>query len=202
VTRKRGGRGGAEAPDAGPWLDPAEARPKLLLFAAGGIDLDGLAATGAVAALVLPTAEANEPVREACRRLRLPLLLRGDLAAASDLAADGVHLAKAEQVTAARERLGRDSLVGVSCGRSRHEAVVAGEASADYVLFGSLDVGPTAEILDLVGWWSELFVLPCGAAGRFAARTAAAAAASGASFLATREADVELAEALLQIGST
>ena len=158
--------------------------------------------SGAVAAFVLPTAEVDEVLRSACRRHRLSLLLRGDVAAARDGGADGVHLARPEQVAAARAQLGRDGLIGVSCGLSRHEAMVAGEAGADYVLFGSLAVEPAGEVEDLVAWWGELFVLPCAAAGRYSLETARAMAARGADFLATQDANIELAQALVTIGST
>jgi thiamine-phosphate pyrophosphorylase len=80
--------------------------------------------------------------------------------------------------------------------------MVAGEAGADYVLFGSLATEPAAEIAALVRWWGELFVLPCAAAGRFSPASASAMAAGGADFLATQEANIELARALVTIGST
>jgi thiamine-phosphate pyrophosphorylase len=192
-----------DAPDEGPWLDPAEARTRLLLFARpSAASLEPVLASGGVAALVLPTVEVDEALRSACREHGLSLLLRGDVAAARTGGADGVHLARADQVAAARAQLGRERPIGVSCGRSRHEAMVAGEAGADYVLFGSLAATPGSEVEDLVGWWSELFVLPCAAAGRYSVGTARAMAARGADFLATEDANVELARALVTIGTT
>lgn len=191
------------ATDDGPWLDPGEARTKLLLFGRPGAEtLEPMLGSGAVAAIVLPTAEVDEALRSACRRHGLSLLLRGDVEAAGAGAGDGVHLAKAEQVAAARTRLGRDRLIGVSCGRSRHEAMVAGEAGADYVLFGSLATEPTAEVEELVGWWSKLFVLPCAAAGRYSAEMGRSMADSGADFLALEDANIELAQALVTNGNT
>ena len=56
--------------------------------------------------------------------------------------------------------------------------MVAGEAGADYVLFGSLDLVPPGAVTDLVLWWRELFVLPCAAAGRLSPETARALAAA------------------------
>jgi thiamine-phosphate pyrophosphorylase len=84
---------------------------------------------------------------------------------------------------------------------SRHAAMVAGEAGADYVQFGSLDLAPPGAVIDLVAWWHELFVLPCAAAGRFSPATARTLAEAGADFLATPEADALLAEAILAHGS-
>ena len=63
-------------------------------------------------------------------------------------------------------------------------------------------VEPGAEVEDLVAWWSELFVLPCAAAGRYTVESARAMAARGADFLATQDANVELAQALVTIGNT
>ena len=61
---------------------------------------------------------------------------------------------------------------------------------------------PAAEVEDLVAWWGELFVLPCAAAGRYSVETARAMAARGADFLATQDANIELAQALVTIGTT
>lgn len=193
----------AEAADDGPWLDPTEVRTKLLLFARPVADaLAAMVGSGAVAAVVLPTAEVDEALRSACRQHGLSLLLRGDVAAARAGGGDGVHLAKAEQVASARAQLGRDRLIGVSCGQSRHEAMVAGEAGADYVLFGSLATEPAPEVAELVAWWGELFVLPCAAAGRYSIASARAMAAHGADFLASQDANIELAQALVTSGRT
>ena len=102
-----------------------------------------------------------------------------------------------------RRSLGAERLIGASCGLSRHAAMVAGEAGADYVLFGSLAARTGDQVVELVAWWSELFVLPCAAAGPALARDGARAlAARGADFLATQDANVELAQALVTIGST
>lgn len=201
--RAKATRSKVDATDDGPWLDPAEVRTKLLLFARPDAEmLEPLLGSGGVAALVLPTVEVDEALRAACRRHGLPLLLRGDVAAARVGLGDGVHLTKGEQVAAARAQLGGEAVIGVNCGQSRHEAMVAGEAGADYVLFGSLATEPATEIAELVAWWGELFVLPCAAAGRYSLASARSMAASGADFLATQDANIELAQALVTIGST
>ena len=201
--RARAAKPAVEVTDDGPWLDPAEVRTRLLLFGRPSAEvLEPMLGSGALAALVVPTVEVDEVLRSACLRHGLSLLLRGDVAAARDGGADGLHLAKPDQVAAARAQLGRDCLIGVSCGLSRHEAMVAGEAGADYVLFGSLAVEPGAEVEDLVAWWGELFVLPCAAAGRYSVAMARAMAARGADFLATQDANIELAQALVTIGNT
>jgi thiamine-phosphate pyrophosphorylase len=196
--------------DDGPFVEPGEVEPKLLLFAPArpaGVspELEAALATGAVAALVvdakaLPAEEraaALSACGAACRRHGAALLLRNDPAAARSAGADGVHLDEAGQVAAARALLGAHRLVGAGCGRSRHAAMVAGEAGADYVMFGALDraFAPDDELADLVTWWTELFVLPCAAAGRHTPELAMALAQGGADFVAVAE------EALLSPGN-
>lgn len=66
--------------------------------------------------------------------------------------ADGVHLWKLEDYEQSRETLGPDISIGVFCGNSRHAAMEAGEAGADYVSL--------APDLDLVKWWAEIMVVP------------------------------------------
>ena len=197
MSRRRTRAAAADAAD-GPWLEPGDERTRLLLF---GVPELAVLASGAVAALVLPPTALTAEVLALRREHRLPLLLRGDPALAREHGLDGVHLADGEAVADARRALGRGALIGVDCALSRHAAMVAGEAGADYVLFGSLDLAPPGAVTDLVVWWRELFVLPCAAAGRFSPETAAALADAGADFLATSEADASLVQAIRIHGS-
>jgi thiamine-phosphate pyrophosphorylase len=200
VSQGRDRRRDPDAP-AGSWLDPEEAEPKLVVFARPGpdgvpADVEAALATGAVAALVVDTRELPEDARApalghclaACRRHAVALLLRGDAAAARDAGADGVHLDDPGRVAAARGLLGAGGLVGVSCGLSRHAAMVAGDAGADYVMFGPLDQEPETDgdVAELVAWWCDLFVLPCAAAGRLAPELALSLVHAGADLLAVR----------------
>ncbi len=75
---------------------------------------------------------------------------RPDLVAS--LGADGVHLGDPAAYDEARRLLGTETSIGVSCASSRHLAIEASEAGADYVAF--------APDLGLVGWWAELMVVP------------------------------------------
>ena len=94
---------------------------------------------------------------------------RPDLAAA--LGADGVHIGQEDaHFAAARKALGPKGIVGVTCHDSRHLAIEAAEAGADYVAFGA--VFPTATKLaktrcelELIQWWAEMMVVPCVAIG-------------------------------------
>jgi len=113
-------------------------------------------------------------------------LLALDQAAAEGI--DGVHLNEPTGIAAARARLGPGRIVGAACGLSRHAGMVAGEAGADYVMFGGLDRAPTPgdELFELVRWWSELFVIPCAAAAPPDPALARALVEAGADLLALR----------------
>jgi len=79
--------------------------------------------------------------------------------------ADGAHLGGVEALAAALPTLKPTHIAG--CGRlmTRHEAMVAGEAGADYVMFGEPDASgrrPSFEaVAERVAWWAELFEIPC-----------------------------------------
>jgi thiamine-phosphate pyrophosphorylase len=106
-------------------------------------------------------------------------LIADDTALAVRLGADGVHLSEAEAYEAARSALGRDRIVGVGCGRSRHAAMEAGERGADYVAFAVA----TGEDVEAVRDWTETTVVPC-VAWIEHRPIAADAVAAGADFLA------------------
>jgi thiamine-phosphate pyrophosphorylase len=83
--------------------------------------------------------------------------------------------------------LGADALIGAACGRSRHDAMVAGEDGADYVTFG----GDAETVAELCAWWAELFTLPCAADLRGTdGEGLAEMVAAGADFVALDEAAV------------
>ena len=113
---------------------------------------------------------------------------RPDLAA--KLGADGVHIGQ-EDVTHAEARaaMGPDKIIGVTCHNSRHLAIEAAEAGADYVAFGAFY--PTATKSpktraepEILKWWSETMVVPCVAIGGITVENAAPLIAAGADFLA------------------
>lgn len=113
---------------------------------------------------------------------------RPDLAAR--LGCDGVHIGQEDTpYTDARGRIGKDRIVGVTCHDSRHLAMEAAEAGADYVAFGAFFPTTTkapkahAEIA-ILQWWSEMMVVPCVAIGGITVENAAPLIAAGADFLA------------------
>lgn len=113
---------------------------------------------------------------------------RPDLAI--ELGADGVHIGQQDMPYAkARKLIGEDGIVGVTCHDSRHLAMEAGEAGADYVAFGAFyptetkDPKAKAEV-ELLTWWQEMMELPCVAIGGITAENARPLVTAGADFLA------------------
>lgn len=113
---------------------------------------------------------------------------RADIAA--HVGADGVHIGADDGAyAAARAVLGKDKLIGVSCYASRHRAIEAADAGADYVAFGAFFETGTKQpraraTTDLLEWWSPLMVVPCVAIGGITPANCPALVAAGADFLA------------------
>ncbi len=113
---------------------------------------------------------------------------RPDLAAATN--ADGVHVGQEDASYAeARRLLGPDRMVGVTCHDSRHLAMEAAEAGADYVAFGAFFPTGTKEPKshagpDILEWWSDLFVIPSVAIGGITPQNCGDLVRAGADFLA------------------
>jgi len=112
---------------------------------------------------------------------------RADLAAR--LGCDGVHLpADRKRVAAVRKALGEAAIVGAAAGGSRHAAMEAADAGADYVTFGLFDPEPQPPDEELLGWWQELMEPPAVAMGGITLENARRLAEAGADFLALRNA--------------
>ena len=117
-------------------------------------------------------------------------IVNDDPALAARLGADGVHVGQEDAGYAqARAAVGRQGMVGVTCHDSRHLAMRAAEAGADYVAFGAMfptvtKTPKTSAPLDLISWWSELFEVPCVAIGGITTDNAPAVIAAGADFIA------------------
>jgi len=117
-------------------------------------------------------------------------IINDDPKLATELGADGVHIGQEDTpYEEARRIMGPDRIVGVSCYDSRHLAMEAGEAGADYVAFGAFFDTTTKEAksragIDLLSWWSEMFVVPCVAIGGITVENAAPLVQAGADFLA------------------
>ena len=140
---------------------------------------------------------AADDVRRATERL-MPLvqardiafILNDDPAIAAEMGADGVHVGQTDTPYAeARRLVGAGRIVGVTCHDSRHLAMEAGEAGADYVAFGAFFPTGTKQAKtrarpELIAWWAETFEVPCVAIGGITAENCAPLVAAGADFLA------------------
>jgi thiamine-phosphate pyrophosphorylase len=131
-----------------------------------------------------------EPLRTICAAHDVAFIVNDDIALAKRLNADGVHLGQGDgDPRDARRELGANSQIGVTCHDSRHLAMEAGEAGADYVAFGAffptttkaVEHHPEPEILT---WWQGLFELPCVAIGGITVDNAKTLVEAGADFLA------------------
>jgi thiamine-phosphate pyrophosphorylase len=93
------------------------------------------------------------------------LLLDGHPDLAARAGADGSHLSGIEALGSAIVTLKPARIAGCGGLETRHEAMVAAEAGADYVMFGEPDTSgdrPAFEaIAQRVAWWAEVFEIPC-----------------------------------------
>ncbi len=135
-------------------------------------------------------ARVADTLRPICQQRGVAFVMndRPDLALKLDC--DGVHVGQEDAPYAdARKLLGPDRIVGVTCKDSRHLAMDAAEAGADYVAFGAFFPSTTKSVttpasLDLLAWWSEIMTVPCVAIGGITVDNAAPLVAAGADFLA------------------
>jgi thiamine-phosphate pyrophosphorylase len=136
-------------------------------------ELDTVLTTTDIAAVLLRLADADErslvnrakTIVAAVQRRDIALLLDGRADMVGKVGADGAHLTGIEALTAALPNLKPDRIAGVGGLRSRHDAMLAGESGADYVLFGEPDRRgnrpPFAAVEDRVKWWADLVEVPC-----------------------------------------
>lgn len=131
-----------------------------------------------------------EPLQRICVDREVAFIVNDSVSLAKRLGADGVHLGQGDgDVREAREELGRAVQIGVTCQNSRHYAMEAGEAGADYVAFGAFFPTTTKAVehkaeIDILEWWQTFFELPCVAIGGITPDTCAALAEAGADFIA------------------
>lgn len=131
-----------------------------------------------------------EPLQEICAARDVAFIVNDSIALARRLGADGVHLGQEDgDIHEAREQLGREAQIGVTCHNSRHLAMEAGDAGADYVAFGAFFPTQTKQVeyraeLEILRWWQGLFELPCVAIGGITPENCPPLVAAGADFLA------------------
>jgi thiamine-phosphate pyrophosphorylase len=93
------------------------------------------------------------------------LLIEGNAELVARAGADGAHLTGIDAMQEALPTLKPDRIAGVGGLITRHDSMAAGEAGADYVLFGEPDADGHRPSPDAIGerlhWWAELFEPPC-----------------------------------------
>jgi len=135
-------------------------------------------------------ARVAEPLQRLCADHEVAFILNDSAALAKRIGADGVHLGQQDgDVREVRALLGPSVQIGVTCHDSRHLAMEAGEAGADYVAFGAFYPTATKETHhcpdpSILSWWVTLFELPCVAIGGITAANARPLIDAGADFIA------------------
>ena len=163
----------------------ASTLPRLYLFtpplgdpASLARELPALLEAGDIAAVLLRLEEADErtlinrakTIAGIVQRRDVALLLDGYPEMVARAGADGAHLTGIEALTAAIGSLKPDRIAGAGGLHSRHDAMLAAEAGADYVMFGEplpyqgreeARRPPFDAIEERIAWWAELFEAPC-----------------------------------------
>ncbi|MEO5866259.1 MAG: thiamine phosphate synthase [Sphingomonas sp.] len=135
-----------------------------------------------------------EPLQRICSDREVAFIVNDSMALAKRIGADGVHLGQGDgDPREARALLGPEAQIGVTCHDSRHLAMEAGEAGADYVAFGAFYPTATKEVSHhpdpwILSWWATLFEMPSVAIGGITPANAAPLIAAGADFIAVSNA--------------
>jgi thiamine-phosphate pyrophosphorylase len=136
-------------------------------------ELPGLLAAADIAAVLLRQKSVDQRTMISRAKMLAPaiqdggaaLLLDGHAEWVARAGADGAHLTGIEAMEEALPTLKPDRIAGVGGLTTRHDSMAAGEAGADYVLFGEPDATgqrPSTEALaERLQWWAELFEPPC-----------------------------------------
>lgn len=197
-------------PDFAQRFEQHNRRPRCLLYLVSPLDVGGdfpvrlasALAAGPVAAFQFRVKGVDQhsavalaqPMLAACRAADVAFIVNDDVALAKRLGADGVHLGQGDgDPRDARRELGPEAQIGVTCHGSRHLAMDAGEAGADYVAFGAFypsttkDSGHRADPA-LLGWWTTVSEIACVAIGGITPANCQPLVAAGADFLAVSSA--------------
>jgi thiamine-phosphate pyrophosphorylase len=136
-------------------------------------ELPGLLAAADIAAVLLRLKPTDQRTMISRAKMLAPaiqeagaaLLIDGHAEWVARAGADGAHLTGIEAMEEALPSLKPDRIAGVGGLTTRHDSMAAGEAGADYVLFGEPDAAgqrPSTEaIAERLQWWAELFEPPC-----------------------------------------
>lgn len=189
--------------------DPERERPRLYLITPPQIDdvaafvdlFKSAIAGGDIACLQVRMKQGDEidmaatrdvagAVKPLCNAHDIALFINDSPQLARALEADGVHLGASDMdIADARALLGDDVIIGATCKNSRHQALIAGEAGADYVAFGAFyptqtkaDTTPAEP--ETLTWCQMFLTLPCVAIGGITLDNARPLLEAGADFIA------------------
>lgn len=149
-------------------VTPAAADPAAL-----AADLAAALAAADIAAVLLRLPDADDgtliarvkTIVPAAQRAGAALILHGHAAVVPRAGADGAHLSGIAEFKAAVAHLKPDRIAGVGGLETRHDAMLAAEAGADYVMFGEPDargLRPGFDaVIERVSWWAEVVETPC-----------------------------------------
>ena len=135
-----------------------------------------------------------QPLQRICADHDTAFIVNDSMALAKRLGADGVHLGQSDgDVREARSLLGPAAQIGRTCHDSRHLAMEAGEAGADYVAFGAFYPTTTKPSHyrpppSILSWWASIFEIPCVAIGGITPDNAQPLIDAGADFVAVCQA--------------
>jgi len=135
-------------------------------------------------------AKLAEPLQRICADRDVAFIVNDSVSLTKRLGADGVHLGQGDgDARDARAELGPAVQIGVTCHDSRHLAMEAGEAGADYVAFGAFYPTTTKATRhqpdpSILSWWTTVFEIPCVAIGGITTENAPPLIAAGADFIA------------------
>lgn len=171
--------------------------PALPDLAAFGLTLAQALEGGDVAALQIRLKDAPDDVVAAAVDVLAPIAQARDVAVilndrpdlAARLAVDGVHIGQSDMPYKDARKLMGQRMIGVTCHDSRHLAMEASEAGADYVAFGAFfptttKEAPTTADPEILTIWQETMETPCVAIGGITSANAGGLATAGADFLA------------------
>jgi thiamine-phosphate pyrophosphorylase len=149
-------------------VTPAVEDPRALVAALP--EVFGAAAFAALLLRLVPSDERTQINRikaivPAVQKADAALILDGHPELVAKSGADGAHLTGIDDFMDAVEQLKPDWIAGAGGILTRHDAMVAAEKNADYVMFGEPNERgfrqPFDDILDRVSWWAEVFQVPC-----------------------------------------
>ncbi|MFD1745209.1 thiamine phosphate synthase [Rhizobium helianthi] len=185
-----------------------EDRCRLVLIVPDGEDEAALAEElghalrgGDVASVIIPQYGLNDSAFQARAEKLVPIvqavgaaaLICGDSRIAGRVKADGLHLTGSlEELGEAIEKFTPKLIVGSAAAKDRHAALEVGELRPDYIFFGRIDgdIKPEAhpKNLALAEWWASMVEIPCITMGGTQLASVEEVAATGAEFVALREA--------------